>query len=84
MGTTFGGCINLEAAVTHDGTITIDTQWRDFAVRPSRIVMRLRTERDRRPSGIHLDGRRVQLLPGDVIELPVKARGHHHVVVSTD
>jgi len=84
MGTLFGGRINLEAAVSPDGTLTIDTQWREFAVPPSRILMRLRTERDSRPSGIYLDGRRVQLLPGDVMELPLKTRGHHRVLVSTD
>ena len=82
MGTLFGGRLNLELAVSSQGTVTVDTQWRDFAVLPSRIVMRVRTQYDSPPSVIQLDGRSAPLLPGDLIELPVKSRGHHRIVVN--
>jgi len=75
MGTWFGGRVNLEVAVAPDGdSVTVNAQWRDFAVPPARILLRLRSGDGRPLRSATLNGTAARVLPGDLISLPLKLR----------
>jgi hypothetical protein len=74
MGTWFGGRVNLELTVAPDGnSVTARARWQDFAVRPTRIVMRLRSGDGRPLRAATVNGAPAKVLASDLVELPVKA-----------
>jgi len=81
MATYFGGKIDLAAAVAADGnSVTVDLELRDLAVTPKDIRMRLRSGDGRPLVSATVAGNPVQVLDGDVIRLPLLARGKCRVV----
>jgi hypothetical protein len=81
MGTTFGGRVTLELEVAPDGgSVNVTVQWRDLAVLPRGIRMRLRSGDGRPLRGATVDGTTVNVMAGDLIELPVTPRGQLRVV----
>ena len=72
MGTWFGGHINLEVNVAPDAhSTTILVDWRDFAVLPTRILLRLRSGDGRPLLSAKVNGAIKPVLSGDLVELPL-------------
>ena len=85
MGTHFGGRVNLELTVAPDGgSVEVVAQWRDLAALPHSITMRLRSGDGRPLRAAIVDGVATEVLPGDLIELPVSARSQRRVVGTFD
>jgi hypothetical protein len=71
MGTLFGGTVALDVAVAADGaSVHVNAGWRNLAVTPRRVVMRLRSGNGKPLRSAEVNGASVKVLPGDLIELP--------------
>jgi len=81
MGTTFGGKVDLEVDVARDGeSVAIDVWWRDLAVLPEAIVMRIRSGDGRPVRSAEIDGVATPILESDTIRLPIGASARHRIV----
>jgi hypothetical protein len=83
MGTWFGGHIDLEVNVAPDAhSSTILVHWRDFAVLPSRILLRLRSGDGRPVRSAKVNGALKPVLNGDLVELPLAKNGAFSVTAA--
>jgi len=71
MGTLFGGRVNLDVEVAADGgSVNVLADWRNLAVTPRRVVMRLRSGSGELLRSAEVNGAPATVLPGNLIELP--------------
>jgi hypothetical protein len=81
MATWFGGRVNLEVAVAPDAeVVSVQAQWHGFSALPTQILMRLRSGTGRPLCSAQVNGKAAKVLPGDLIELPLKTSASLHVV----
>ncbi len=81
LGTWFGGRLNLEVEMAPDANaVHVTAQWTGLAVRPKAIVMRLRSGDGRPLRSAMINGAAARVLPGDLVQLPNKARSQLRIV----
>jgi len=79
MGTHFGGHVSASLKMAGDGkSVSVDAEL-DLAILPAEIRMRLRSHNGSPLASATVNGRQVQVLPGDTILLPREKRGKYAV-----
>lgn len=81
MGTSFGGCLSLDVAVSPDGgTLRVSVRWSGFAVKPALILARLRCAEGTQLQAVEVNGVPVQASGGHFISLSSALSGKFEIV----
>ncbi len=81
MGTVLGGKVDLSARVARDGnSLAVDVRLSGLAVKPTATMIRLRSGDGRPLASATVNGQKADVLPGDLVALPVETNGRWEIV----